>query len=109
VPCTTGMAPAGGGRKGRQRMFRTIEREPPHELVTRYFPLREAARKLGRFVRSRCPLSFVKSGTFGRVVNLQQTFNGEYAVVVQWNVPFRYKPPLDWFTRNEYEALLEEV
>lgn len=90
-------------------MLRTIERDPPHEMATRYFPWHEAARKLGRFVRARCALSFVKPGTFGRVVNLEQVFHGEFTVVVQWNVPFRYKPPLDWFTRNEYDTLLEEV
>ncbi len=90
-------------------MFRTIERRPPHTITTRYFSEREALHRVGRFVRASGSLSFIEQGTVGRVVEAAPVFSGAYTVVVQWNVPCRYKPPLDWFSRNEYETLLEEV
>ncbi len=84
----------------------------------RQFTIAEARGKIGRQVRrrttGRLELDDIRAGTTGQVVEAHPVGDGCAEVVVRWNLPQvrvfgRLRPLCDWFTRTDYERLVEEM
>ena len=81
-------------------------------MTTRYYFGKDAAEALiGTRVRSLVEFRGVRKGTTGKVVRVDPRPDGDhaYTVGVEWDLPYSGKPPVDWFSRDEYYAYLEEV
>lgn len=79
--------------------------------MTRYYFGREAAAALiGQRVRALVEFRGVPKGTTGRVVRADPAGSADtYSVGVEWDLPYRGRPPVDTFSRDEYYTNLEEV
>jgi len=75
-----------------------------------FFSHTEAKALLGRSIRTKIQFSGVPAGTSGTVTRADEGFYPEgYTVAIQWDLPERRKPLVDWFTRDEYRRFLEEA
>jgi hypothetical protein len=73
-----------------------------------YFSRTDAEELLWRRVRTRVEFSGVPKGTTGAVVRVDKgSYPEGYTVAIQWDLPNRAKPLVDWFTRDEYFKFLE--
>jgi hypothetical protein len=79
--------------------------------VTRYYFGKEAAEALiGQRVRSLVEYRGVRKGITGKVVRIEPQPDGQtYRIGVEWDLPYSGKPPVDWFSRDEYLTKLEEI
>jgi hypothetical protein len=79
--------------------------------MTPYYFSKEAAEALiGQRVRSLVEYRGVRKGTTGKVVRIEPRSDGvTFRVGVEWDLPYSGKPPVDWFSRDEYYTYLEEV
>lgn len=75
----------------------------------RYFTLAEAREKVGKKIRSLREFSGVPAGTTGTVLRSYEYNDGNVGLDIQWDLPGRYKPLVDGFSRDDYERFLEEV
>jgi hypothetical protein len=79
-------------------------------VSARYFFGKEAAEALiGRRVRALMEFRGVPKGTTGKVVRADPVNGDIYSVGVEWDLPYRGRPPVDRFSRDEYLTKLEEV
>ena len=60
--------------------------------------------KVGRTIRTRIAWSGVPRGTEGKVIEVDGKL-----LMIEWKLPGRDKPLVDWFTEAEYAGFLEEV
>jgi hypothetical protein len=83
-----------------------------------YFDEHSALRKVGKHVQTTVAFSGVPRNTKGIVVRAdivcrRKMPHGEiielFDLAIQWNLPDRYTPLLDWFSQDEYERFLVEV
>ena len=74
---------------------------------SRYFDYVQAAKLLGRRIRTKVAWSGVPEGTTGRVVRADNSYteSGRLALVIRWDLPERSKPLEDWFDANEFQHL----
>ena len=79
--------------------------------TTRNYFSREAAQALiGQHIRSLVEFSGVPKGTTGKVIRADKTaYEDSYNVGIEWDLPYRHKPLVDWFSRDEYYRFLEEI
>lgn len=66
----------------------------------------EAAALIGRRVRTRMAFSGVPAGTTATVVRVEPSSQG-YTVALEWDLPGRATPLVDWFRRSEWERFIE--
>jgi hypothetical protein len=87
-------------------------------MTNRYFDQATAPGKVGARIQTLVQFSGVPQGTFGEVINFDLAVNrshqadpteGGYTLVIQWELPGRTKPLVDWFSREEYARFLREV
>ncbi len=74
----------------------------------RLFDQATALRKVGQRIRTQMAFSGVPQGTFGQVIQADAK-DGGYTLAIQWELPERAKPLVDWFSRAEYERFLREL
>ncbi len=73
------------------------------------FDQAEASAKVGQRIRTRVEFSGVPQGATGQVVKADASGAG-YTLAIEWDLAERRaKPLVDWFTKIEYERLLEEI
>lgn len=72
------------------------------------FTEEEARQKCGRQVRTLVEFSAVPMGTLGRIVEIYQTEEGSFDVVIEWELPLRESPLRDRFAKEPYEQMLTE-
>jgi hypothetical protein len=86
-------------------------------IEQQYFDERTALSKVGKRIQTLVDFSCVPKGTRGVVrradpVNIFNGNNGSlskfYRVAIEWHLPSRCFPLVDWFTKDEYERYLEE-
>lgn len=66
-----------------------------------------ALTKVGQQIKTLVEFSGVPKGTLGEVTRADRSGEG-YTLAIQWELPERRERPLvDWFTRDEYERLVE--
>jgi hypothetical protein len=70
------------------------------------FNREEAQAKLGRRVRSIIACDGVPTGTFGRVMQLDEIEKNNFEVIVEWYVLIEGKRQHDWFSKEEFEQCL---
>ena len=68
----------------------------------------EAQEKLGRRVRSVFLLDEIPAGTCGTVMQTDEIEQGEFELIIEWDVRPANKLQADWFTKEQYEAYLIE-
>jgi hypothetical protein len=87
-------------------------------MKQRFFDKATALNMLGRGIQSLVGFSGVPGGTTGRVIRadpVSHPFAGGgapaelYDLAIQWDLPNRGKPLVDWFTKDEYEKFLIEL
>ena len=61
----------------------------------------------GAKISTTVAFSGVPKGTSGTVMRADQGRNG-YTVAVQWELPGRAQPLIDWFSKAEFERYLQE-
>lgn len=71
-----------------------------------HFTPAEARAKVGQRIRTRVPFSGVPKGTTGTVLEPDDEL---VTLPIQWDLPGRTRPLVDWFSRWEYERYLEEA
>lgn len=73
----------------------------------RYFDYVQAAKLVGRRIRTKIAWSGVPAGTTGRIVRADNSYteSGRLALVIRWDLPERCKPLEDWFDANEFQHL----
>lgn len=75
-----------------------------------YFSGKAARALIGRCVRTLVEFSGVPTGTIGKVIRADPTADVDnYNVGIEWDMPHRHKPLVDWFSRDEYDRFLEEL
>jgi hypothetical protein len=74
----------------------------------KHFTREEAQRKSGTRIRTLREFSGVPKGTEGTVVNMYPSC-GFFGLDVQWDLPGRFKPLVDGFSKWEYETFLQEI
>jgi hypothetical protein len=75
-----------------------------------YFNRADAEELLWRRVRTKVEFSGVPKDTAGAVVRVDTgSYPERYTVGIQWDLPGRAQPLVDWFTRDEYQRFLEQV
>lgn len=77
-------------------------------MTNRYFDQETALGKVGTRIKTLVAFSGIAAGTFGQVIQADPT-EGGYTLAIQWELPGRAKPLVDWFSREEYERFLREV
>ncbi|MCA1852854.1 MAG: hypothetical protein LC647_10790 [Beggiatoa sp.] len=81
-----------------------------HDEDERHFSQVDAQALLGRCIRTKVEFSGVPAGTAGTVTRTDKGSSPEgYTVAIQWNLPDRPRPLVDWFTRDEYQSFLEDL
>jgi len=71
-----------------------------------YFTPAEAAAKVGKRMRTRIAFSGVPRGTSGTVLEPDDRL---VSLPIQWHLPGRTEPLVDWSSESEYERYLEEL
>ena len=73
----------------------------------RYFDYVQAAKLVGRRIRTKIAWSGVPAGTTGRIVRADNSYteSGRLALVIRWDLPALPKPLEDWFDVNEFQHL----
>lgn len=81
------------------------------KTVNQRFCHQEAFSKIGKVVVSLREFSGVPEGTKGEVIGVDKLgkLPEEWDVKIQWELPGRFNPLVDWFTKGEYEIYLKEV
>ena len=75
------------------------------------FTQEEANSKIGKSIITLTEFSGVLAGTKGKVIrqnNMGRKLE-ECSVAIEWQLPGREKPLVDWFTKGEYGRYLKEV
>ena len=79
--------------------------------VRERFNQQEAYSKIGKIIATLREFSGVPAGTKGKVI--KQDDIGvkleKCSVAIEWQLPGREKPLVDWFTKGEYGRYLKEV
>ncbi len=90
-------------------------------MMTReLFTKEEALARVGRRVKSKIEFLGIPKGTTGNVVKADpylswegiQYYENGYTLAIEWDLDYRLPSGQglrDWFTKNEYEAFLEEI
>lgn len=75
------------------------------------FDERQAKEKVGCEVETLVDFSGVPQGTRGRVVraDMRDTGGYSYSLAIEWVIPGRAQPLMDWFSKTEYEKFLREL
>ncbi len=71
-----------------------------------YFSPAEARGKVGKRIRTTVAFSGVPKGTTGVALEPDDEL---VSLPIQWDLPGRTRPLVDWFTKWEYERYLEEI
>ena len=71
-----------------------------------YFMPAGAAAKVGKRMRTRITFSCVPRETSGTVLEPDDRLVSR---PIQWHLPGRTEPLVDWFSKSEYERYLEEL
>ena len=73
----------------------------------RYFDYVQAAKLVGRRVRTKVAWSGVPAGTTGRIARADNshTEGGRLALVIRWDLPEQSKPLEDWFDVHAFQHL----
>ena len=81
------------------------------KTIDQRFSKQEASSKTGKNVVSLREFSGVPEGTKGKVLGADKMGRHpeEWDAKIQWDLPGRFKPLVDWFTKGEYERYLKEV
>ena len=81
------------------------------KTVNQRFSHQEASSKIGKIVVSLRGFSGVHEETKGTVIGIDKMgrYPEEWDVKIQWDIPGKLKPLVDWFTKGEYEMYLKEV
>ncbi len=81
------------------------------KTVKQRFSYQEASSKIGKNVVCLRDFSGVPEGTKGTVTGADKMgrYPEEWDVKIQWDLPGRLNPLVDWFTKGEYERYLKEV
>ena len=66
----------------------------------------EAQAKVSQCIRTTVAFSSVPKGTTGLILEPTDKL---VSLPIQWDLPGRTRPLVDWFTRWEYEKYLEEI
>lgn len=79
----------------------------PHSEQRRYFDYVQAAKLVGRCIKTRIAWSGVPAGTTGRIVRADNSYteSGRLALVIRWDLLERSKPLEDWFDVNAFQHL----
>jgi len=67
-----------------------------------------AAAQVGRRIKTLVEFSGVPQGTTGRVLRADRSEDG-FTLAIEWDLPERGKPLVDWFTRSEFTRFLTEL
>ena len=81
------------------------------KTVEQRFSQQEASSKIGKTIVSLREFSSVPEETKGEVIGIDKLgkIPEEWDVKIQWDLPGRLNPLVDWFTKGEYERYLKEV
>jgi hypothetical protein len=83
-----------------------------------YFDKATAVSKVGKKIQTIVGFSGVPKGTTGMVIKADIASHSMltrgapdelYDLAIEWELPHRCKPLVDWFTKDEYERFLREV
>jgi len=83
-----------------------------------YFDKTTALSKVGKKIQTLVQFSGVPRGTTGTVIRadvvshaipVMGTAAELYDLAIEWDLPHRCKPLVDWFTKDEYEKFLVEL
>jgi hypothetical protein len=78
------------------------------EESERHFSRGEALALVGQRIRTLVEFSGVLAGTGGKVTRADEGGCGSYTVAIQWELPGRSSPLVDWFRRGEFYRYLEQ-
>lgn len=78
-------------------------------MTDRYFTKGEAEALRGIQIRTTVEFSGVPKGTAGTVARADQSSRDGYTVAIQWDLPGRDRPLVDWFGKAEFERYLERL
>ncbi|ABA56550.1 MULTISPECIES: hypothetical protein [Nitrosococcus] len=74
-----------------------------------YFTVEDALKLLGQRRRAKVKFPWAPRGTTGTVTRVDAgVVPGGCTVAIEWDV-LEIKPMMDWFTKDEYEGLLEKI
>ena len=76
------------------------------KMLNEYFREYEAARKIGRMIKTNIEFSGVPKDTRGMVVDIYQHNHMDFGVSIQWSLDHKL---VDGFSKTEYVQFLEEV
>lgn len=81
------------------------------KTVKQRFSYQETSSKIGKSIVALREFSGVSEGTKGQVIGIDKMGKHpeEWDVKIQWDLPERFKPLVDWFSKEEYESYLKEV
>jgi hypothetical protein len=71
-----------------------------------HFTPAEALAKVGKRIRTTIAFSGVPQGTTGTILDPDDEL---MTLPIQWDLPGRARPLVDWFSKWEYEKYLEEI
>lgn len=77
-------------------------------MAKQYFSKGQAEKKLGVRIKSLRGFSGVPKGTTGTVVRMDEGSDALYSLGIEWNLPGRKTPLVDWFSADEFENFLRE-
>jgi len=102
------------GRKQRGRFFTALDLDSKGETMTevasRYFSWGEAMALIGQRIRTSTEFSGVPAGMDGKVTRADSAGRDDgYTVAIQWELPGRANPLVDWFTRDEFYRYLDQL
>jgi hypothetical protein len=91
----------------RARPTSCLLRRALNPAQSRYFDYVQAAKLVGRRIRTKIAWSGIPAGTTGRIVRADNSYteSGRLALVIRWDLPERSKPLEDWFDANEFQHL----
>jgi len=73
------------------------------------FGKKEAESKLGTKVRSRIAIDGIPAGVAGHVMQLDEIERNGFDLIVEWSILVQGKRQHNWFSRDEYERLIDEI
>ena len=88
-------------------------------MKTEYcFDKTTALGKIGKKIKTSVEFAGVPRGTTGKVIKTEAVGHSllkndkrdeSYDLAIEWELPERCQPLVDWFSKNEYERFLIEV